>query len=148
MAKYMQLDIGFETIEYHSEVQLRVVIRSAAVADWCLALLLLVRGLVDSITVANAAQNFRLTIAVATEPPPVRSRAKLTADTCRMEATKTEIDYWLEFFLIEYRDGAAPVNHIDVETESTSEKSLTVTFITTRFGEPLPEPELRRRLGL
>jgi hypothetical protein len=108
---------------------------------------LLATGLADSLTFRHE----RGRIKVKIERGPVRDRA--TAESrpglLALILSETELEYWRSYFLRYYREGAADVDHIDVEATSIRPAGgvIDLRVRVARAVPPVSPEEARRRLG-
>lgn len=140
---------GFKkTSEYiHTEI----VFHDGFLEKFTLAMSLLWHGLADKIVLLSQEPIRKVTI-VCNSKISTAPRAAIQADSesLHVELSKQELGYWLHFFLRYYRDGAAEVDHIDVEyTEANA--SLSEAWLILKFPNakpPVSAEEACRRLGL
>ncbi|MCP5468845.1 MAG: hypothetical protein H7A32_06210, partial [Deltaproteobacteria bacterium] len=78
-----------------------------------------------------------------------RATAKLEQNKLYLELSENELEYWIYFFLIDYRDGMAEVDHIDLETKRIKgEPAVDIVLQRSHARPPLSPEELERKLGV
>ncbi len=119
--------------------------------DFVLELLLLRFNLARSLVLRDA----DLAIVVRCQPHQKhRDRERVFIENQQVAVLNGEdLDAIISLYLYAYRDGRAPVNHIDVElgivecASSDPPEDYTLVFMT-RGVEPMPSDDARRLLGL
>jgi hypothetical protein len=83
---------------------------------------------------------------------PVRFSATICGTTLEISLTRTEADYWQQFFMKYRRDGIADVDHIDSEgilyVRGQECGALDVTIRVERSLPSVSAKEARKRLGM
>jgi hypothetical protein len=132
---------------YHA---LRVYFEDEAVIDWTLGLVLLERAMINRLVIVTLDSRFELNVSLEDwgKPPP-RAVGTLSADRCDLVINKTEIGYWLRFYLTQIRDGLASADHIDIEVmHRDSGRPFDIELHAPGYKQPMSEDEARQALGL
>jgi hypothetical protein len=128
-----------------------IYISSETNKEWCLDLCLLRESLIDSLTIIDEDGSYRLRVSL---DPSLAHRSTVSRSDSRgadVFLSRTELDYWANFFLKYYRDGIGEVDHLDLEayprTPDTT-RGLGIVLQIPNALPPISEEEARRRLGL
>jgi hypothetical protein len=149
MNKHLQLPVDIQLKDHAGQKALLMSFRQGALNDWCLGLCLLQAGLIDSLVVTEEHRKVRVEIRVGAKSEIDRTaRATFTPDASQIQLTANGLDYLQHFFLKYYRDGAAEVDHLDLEAinADTGQKDFYVTFKVPDFVPPASSEEAEDRL--
>lgn len=118
--KFLRLPIKLEGRILEGVWYFRIEISREAALEFTLGLCLLAEELVDRLAIA-ASGGRKIGIGIDPEVAEVQravaSWKEGKAGDLQLYLSKTELRYWQYFLLGYVRDGAAPVDHIDVEGE-------------------------------
>lgn len=117
----------------------------SAIERICIGLSLLNERLISGLDLIDLGQT-RLQVVSSQD-----SRSILrTAPYLKLSLQKSELERWLHFLLRTVRDGAAEVDHIDLEVRLAEEPSMSadVTVLFPVFAPPVTGDEAAKRLGL
>jgi hypothetical protein len=150
MNKVLHIPIEIKLNRYPTQLGLNVFVHEEALQELCLALCLLVEGLIDLLVVGDLHREkiLKLRLMGELEDNP-KARVSFNTDTSLVELTPTGLKYMQHFFLKYYRDGVAEVDHIDIEAIGTSSENTDV-YLTMRVGSSRPSvtpDEAKQRLG-
>jgi hypothetical protein len=149
MKKHLQLSLNVELVRYPQQTAFTISLNRESLRDWCLGLSLLKEDLIETLAVSaeRGKRKFEIEL-LASAGPTVRAQADFSSETTRLKITPNHADYLLHFFLKYYRDGAAEVDHVDVEAASPDEGSegTYITFKVPDSSPPLSPEEAERRL--
>jgi hypothetical protein len=149
MRVLLQLNLEFSAYDTYDRVALYVA--RSDVAEWTLALCLLVRKLIDEIAVSSDGRVLSLRWDEGLMP---NLRAKFgwnEATDLVVWISTTELEYWEGFFLKLWRDGAAPVDHLDLEIDGRlggEGRALDLVLKVADAVEGVVGDQALRRLGL
>jgi len=149
MNKHLQLPIEIEILHHPGQVVLRIVIGPEALRDWCLGFCLLKERLIETLTVTQEHGKKGVKVQLRAKPEVDGTvRASLKPDISRLEVTRSSLDYLQHFFLKYYRDGAAAVDHLDLEAIDidTGDKQIYITLKVPDSVPPVSSKEAERRL--
>jgi len=110
----------------------------ASLERWCAGLSLLSCNLVDRLKLVTKHGVSEVIVQIDPELDR-RARVAGSPDEMQLHISPTEFEYWLSFFLLYWRDGATPVDHIDVEADGTAIGVDTYNFVlrTPVYAQPV-----------
>jgi len=141
MRKFADISFAVEEVVVEGQPLLRIHVTSVSLRDWCLCLQLLQDNLVEAFTFRRANSSKKVQVARGTV-----NRSGITGDGDHRALTLSarDLDFARYFFLRYYRDGAAEVDHIDIETGEGGY----VVFAVDESLPPVSSEEAKRRLGM
>lgn len=150
MKKRLTLPLRLHLNRHSGQTVLNIELGTDALANWCLGLCLLKEGLVSMLLVCEEDAKGVLEIELAGEVVHrTKSQARFYSSATRVRMTPNDLDYLLHFCLKYFRDGAAEVDHIDIDVVSqTDSQESTITFKVPDSIRPLSAEEARKRLEL
>jgi hypothetical protein len=139
-----------EVTTYDTQVALRITLKREDIGPVCLELGLLRHALSDALIISAHDGQAKVEIVcdkkLGSEQRAVLERKKTTF---YVRISLQELDYWIEWFLEDYRDGQSPVDHFDVDIprEATNlGKSVYVTWRFPNVGRQLTPREAERMM--
>lgn len=141
MNKVASVALEVEELVIDGQPLVRIHIGAAAVVEWAVCLQLLADNLVEAIRFHCMGSGRQIEIRRTTVG---RSNINHHAGEPKVVLDSHSLDYVRHFFLRYYRDGAAEVNHLDVELEGGGYLTITVD----EHVAPVSSDEVKRRLGL
>jgi hypothetical protein len=138
------------TKERENEVSIRANLDKNTNIEWCLALCLLKEGLLSHVVITDRKETTKLKISVSPSKTLAVGEVRWHDKYIDLIISRTELDAWLHFFLMYYRDGIGDVDHIDVDVTSNQggSKNLFLVLMIPEARPPVSEAEVRRRLGM
>jgi hypothetical protein len=112
---------------------------------------LLRSGLSEKLQLADVSGRKVLICVDENLPETSRGRFSLRPDQASFTLTRTELEAWLHFVLMAYRDGEAQASHFDLDLDSDrsdTKQAVMITFTFERAKPPIEREELLRKLGL
>jgi hypothetical protein len=150
MNKRIKVSIKMELKEYPGQKVFVVSFRSDAVESWCLGLCLLEAELIEHLIVSEEVGKKHLEVRVrsSTERDRMPHISVGSDATSYIELTRDGLRYIRKFFLEYYRDGAAQVDHLDLEAidTSTGRNTVSITFEVPDSKPPVSPEEAKARL--
>lgn len=144
MKRYL---VAFDSINVRTGVDgvvsARVVVSVSVLPVLIVELVLLIRGLVDSLRLNSDTGNG----CVLTESPYDFGQASIEQGTVHAALSSRQIETLLQFLLVYYRDGAAAVPHVDIEVGVPGAQRLDLVVCESASVAPIPGEEVRRLLG-
>jgi hypothetical protein len=123
---------------------------SKVLRDWCLGISLLKEQLIKELYATDeAGKNAHAVIRVLEgSGSQTMSRVLIDKSSYQIELAPVNVEYVQHFFLKYYRDGAADVDHIDLEgiDVDTGAKDISVTFKVSQAKASVTAKEAERRL--
>ena len=114
----MPLELEVKRVSYQLGVM--VDLKNVPMPDWCLNLCLLKEKLVDTLVFLIGKK--KLKIEVDNIEDSRRANVFFAPNQVHVKVDPAELERWVDFFLMYYRDGVAQVDHIDVEALAITEK--------------------------
>lgn len=141
MKKFVKTSVPIEEIELDGQSAVEINISPANLRDWCLCLQLLHDKLVEALVFPQSSPSRQVEITCGKKS---NFGLKVSSDRLEVIFCERDLDYARHFFLRYYRDGAAEVDHIDIQTEHGDYITITVE----EYAPPVSPEEARRRLGM
>jgi len=157
MKHSMQLAYSIERRQYAQEHVLRILIGMASLRDWSLGLCLLHFQLLNEVTFYNDQSSQRLRIKWAEKSRLAQGEAAMVLEFESMEAwiPCSSFEAAMYCYLRYFRDGAAEVDHLDIDTmnvvPATRDRSPSITsvmFVAENAIPSITPEEARRRLEM
>ncbi|HPF25541.1 MAG TPA: hypothetical protein P5528_02855 [Steroidobacteraceae bacterium] len=125
-------------------------LRQLVMPDFALGLCLLWQDLVSAIELVSSDRTRGLILERGKEPGSYEAVVDWKRDSALLVLSPTELEMLMVFCLKSVRDGAAEVDHIDIEARNAvaSGKPGSFVFKFPQSATPVHEKEARRRLGL
>lgn len=146
--KTLRLPLSIEAIGADEDRYLAVKLNDRAIPAWTLGLCLLRNALCSSILVygeSDGALHLEHDIKLA---PQERAVATWDGKRLSIRVSSVELEYWISFYLMYFRDGFGAVSHIDVEAWlDTGRGSIDIIFQVERVGPAMSPQDLNRMLG-
>jgi hypothetical protein len=133
-----------ERISYQQVVTINL--KDVPMPEWCLNLCLLKEKLVDTLIFLIGKK--KLKIEVENIEDSRRANVFFAPNQVHLKVDPRELERWVDFFLMYYRDGVAQVDHIDVEALAISEtpEDIYITFMVKDAVPPMSAEEARKIL--
>jgi hypothetical protein len=150
MTKYVRLPFSMRLELLSGQTVVRIALERGAVADLCLGLILIREQLTDSVLLVEARTNKKLRLELAASLKRTSVMSSAEGDRTDLALVPTDLDYLLHAFLKYYRDGAAEVDHFDLQADFGNGVDLDayVTFVVPDSVAPLTEDEAKKRLEM
>lgn len=141
MRRFIDIPLAIEEVVVESQPLVRVHVTSLNLRDWCLCLQLLQDKLIEafSFRLANSSRRMQVARGEANRYGTIGN-----ADDLGLTLSERDLDFARHFFLRYYRDGAAEVDHIDIETNDGGY----IIFAVDKSLPPVSAEEAKRRLGM
>ncbi len=141
MRKFADIAVLVEEVVVEEQSLVRIHVAPASLKDWCLCLQLLNDNLVEAFTVRRVSSVKTMQVG--------RGEGGYSDTTCdanglALKLSARDLDFARHFFLRYYRDAAAEVDHIDIETEEGGY----VIFSVEESVPPVSSEEAKRRLDM
>jgi hypothetical protein len=137
--KFLTLGPLVEFVRHVGQLAVRLQVVPSVLCDWCLCLKLLVDNLVESVFFEQQTSPKRVEVILGTD---CEYRLSSEHDRIVIVLSRRDLEYVLRFLLEYYRDGAAAVDHVDLQTPDGDY----VTILVQEFIPPMSSAEARRRL--
>lgn len=151
MNKHLGLFVDIKFPDDPKQPVLSVLVKREGVRDFCLGLSLLQEALVDALIVTgvDSRKSLKLRRRMRHDDDP-RAQMTFKHEAAVIDVPATALKYLLYFFLRYYRDGAAEVDHVDLETTGPEldRASGYLTIKVDDFAAPVSAEEAARRLSL
>ncbi len=147
MVRTQDTGIRIEIQKLSYQVVITIDLSGVDISIWCLNLCLLHQELVDKLLFRGPVN---LSLRINQSPDEIRRTVvSISPKEVALSVHPVELGYWVSFFLQYYRDGAAPVDHIDVEAaiESSENEEAYVIFTVKDALPSLSAKEARRIIG-
>lgn len=143
MIKYLKLDVVVTFSIIDGQHSLKVSVPPGSVRDWLLCLYLLNDNTIESFIFTDNSGKSKIEIRLGelTEWNEASQRCHF-----KTSLSASALNYLRGFLARYYRDGAAEVDHIDIEADEPKFGYITVSVDEHR--PPISSDELRRRLGI
>ena len=142
------LDIDRNEHLFECQRLLHYTIRPDALRDFCLGLVLLSDGLLNSFVVKCLRDGTILELLLA-DSQSRQSTVVLETSRTKLSLCSGHSGYLRKFLLEYYRDGTASVDHVDIEAKSAGRMDgIDVTFAVDKSITPVTSDEAYRRLKL
>ena len=141
MRKFADISLAVEEVIVEGQPLVRIRVTPVNLRDWCLCLQLLQDSMIEAFTFRRENSSRRMQVARSAGN---RSAVTGDADAPGLALSAPDLEFVRHFFLRYYRDGAAEVDHIDIETEEGGY----IIFAVDESLPPVSSEEAKRRLGL
>lgn len=141
MRKFVDIAFAVEEVVVEEQSLVRIHVAPASLKDWCLCLQLLNDNLIEAFTIRRASS--ARTVQVGRGEGSCSDTMHGT-NGLALKLSGRDLDFARHFFLRYYRDGAAEVDHIDIEMEEGGY----VIFSVGKSVPPVSPEEAKRRLAM
>jgi hypothetical protein len=137
----------------HDEAQRGILIafEDSIIQAWCLSLSLLQNKLVKQVHLRQENGDLLLDVSLKDSIPPAdRGEVAITGNKLSLSLSQNELEMWTCWFLSYYRDGIAPVDHIDVDIPARQDNSRSGLFLTLKVRKatpPMSAEEAKKRIN-
>lgn len=141
MKRFINNTIDTRVTDWEVHVSLNILVSSSHIKDLTLCFQLLHEKLISSFVFAknNKCPHVEILCGPINDFQVIPHDSRIKVTLC-----ETTLDMLRHFTLCFYKDGAAAVDHIDIETPDGGD--ITIQF--TETGPPASEQEIRRRLSI
>lgn len=141
--------VPIELVDFPDEVERAIFVNFThdSIPGWLLDLALLQYELVDTVRIVDGGKSFRLRVEL--DADQVASAILAWEERgVLVRINRRELAAWMHFFLQYYRDGMAPVDHIDVEIPADRSKGFPGTSLILKvpLARPLGTPQETREI--
>ncbi|MGC1614900.1 MAG: hypothetical protein WA736_09445 [Candidatus Acidiferrum sp.] len=149
MTKRLQLSLEFELKNDQGQRLVLIFLSQESLPKLCLGLTLLSEGLVESFLTTDQTGKTTIEFSIGRHLKIGQfAPSSPSSKTGYVELTPNGLAYLLHFFLKYYRDGAAEVDHIDLQMvgKDTGRNDTYITFRVSDFKSPVSLEGARARL--